>query len=76
MRVDAAWCPTPGPAPGCCSGCSASRALRLLYSGEFLGAVEAHQLGYVQALVAEDKLLQRASARVAKRPAVFSGGLR
>ena len=37
-----------------------SRALRLLYTGEFLSAEEAHVIGYVDALVQPDELQEKA----------------
>ncbi|MFO1013652.1 MAG: enoyl-CoA hydratase/isomerase family protein [Caulobacteraceae bacterium] len=43
-----------------------SRALRLLYSGEFLEAAEAHRIGYANEIVAPENLMQAARAEARK----------
>ena len=51
-----------------------SRALRLLYSGAFLEAAEAREIGYANALVKPEKLMDaaRAEARLYLRSSPFS----
>lgn len=43
-----------------------SRALRLLYSGEFLEAAEAHRIGYANEIVAPENLMDAARAEARK----------